>query len=322
MDRNKYFGRRRKQAMKYENDFEHLQLREDTALSLGKFDGLHRGHGLLLDIICEKKNTGLKSAVFTFQFPTQNGKHKVITTSEEKKRILQERGIDYLIECPFTKSIMEMEAEQFIEEAVRRLRVKWMAVGTDFRFGHNRRGDYHMLQNYASKYGYQLSVVPKMQHGEEDISSTCIRREIEAGHMELVHELLGYPYFIEGTITHGRRIGRTIGFPTINLQPLPEKILPPLGVYLSNVILDEKQYNGITNIGKKPTIHGNRPAGAETFIYDFNGDVYGKRVRVNILRFVRPERKFEGIEQLREQLSADISYGRKYFNNAFSLDIK
>lgn len=297
--------------MRYENDFEHLKLREDTALSFGKFDGLHRGHGLLLDALCEKTKEGLKSAVFTFKFFTKDA--KVITTSEEKKHLLQERGIDYLIECPFTKSIMEMEAGQFIEEAVRRLNIKWMAVGTDFRFGHNRMGDYHMLQDYAEKYGYQLTVFPKMQHDGKDISSTCIRREIQAGSMELVEELLGTPYFIEGAIVHGRQVGRTIGFPTINLKPAPEKILPPFGVYMSEVILDGKTYRGITDIGRKPTVEGTHSVGVETYIYDFDGNVYGKNVRVDILHFVRPELRFEGLGQLQGQLSKDILYGRHYF---------
>lgn len=299
--------------MRYENDFEHLKLEEDTALSLGKFDGLHRGHGLLLDALCEKTKEGLKSAVFTFRFPTEHTNYKVITTSEEKKHLLQERGIDYLIECPFTKSIMEMEAARFIEEAVRRLNIKWMAVGTDFRFGHNRRGDYHMLQDYAEIYGYQLSVFPKMQHDGKDISSTRIREEIQSGRMELVKELLGMPYFIEGIVNHGSQIGRTIGFPTINLRPLPEKILPPFGVYLSEVILDGTSYCGITNIGKKPTVQGIHSVGVETYIYDFNKNIYGKSVRVNILHFVRPEQKFDSLEQLQKQLSADILHGKQYF---------
>lgn len=298
--------------MRYEHDFEHLKLGEDTALSFGKFDGLHCGHGLLLDALCEKTKEGLKSAVFTFKFFKKDA--KVITTSEEKKHLLEERGIDYLIECPFTQSIMRMEAEQFIEEAVRRLNIKWMAVGTDFRFGHNRRGDYHMLQEYAGKYGYEVSVFPKMQHDGKDISSTCIRREIRAGSMELVEELLGMPYFIEGIVGHGKQVGRTIGFPTINIKPAPEKILPPFGVYMSEVILDGKSYHGITDIGRKPTVQGTHSVGVETYIYDFDANIYGKSVRVNLLHFVRPERKFEGLSQLQEQLSEDISYGRQYFS--------
>lgn len=300
--------------MRYEKDFLHLQLTEPTVLSLGKFDGLHRGHELLMESVFEKAQTGLKAAVFTFDIPPvrMDSMHQVITTNEEKQKLFLERGVDYLIECPFTEEIMHMEAEQFIEEIVRRLCVKWIVVGTDFHFGHNRRGDYHMLQEYAPVYGYQLRVVQKMQYQGRDISSTYIREALLKGSIEFANELLGYPYFIRGKIIHGNQIGRTIGFPTININPPPQKRLPPYGVYVSRIRLDGKRYGGITNIGKKPTIRGDYPAGAETYIYDFHGDVYEKTARVELLHFERPEMRFAGIGELRAQLEKDLAYGRAY----------
>ncbi len=300
--------------MRYEKDFLHLQLTEPTVLSLGKFDGLHRGHELLMESVFEKAQTGLKAAVFTFDIPPvrMDSMHQVITTNEEKQKLFLERGVDYLIECPFTEEIMHMEAEQFIEEIVRRLCVKWIVVGTDFHFGHNRRGDYHMLQEYAPVYGYQLRVVQKMQYQGRDISSTYIREALLKGSIEFANELLGYPYFIRGKIIHGNQIGRTIGFPTININPPPQKLLPPYGVYVSRIRLDGKRYGGITNIGKKPTIRGDYPAGAETYIYDFHGDVYEKTARVELLHFERPEMRFAGIGELRAQLEKDLAYGRAY----------
>lgn len=304
--------------MRYERDFQNLQLTEDTVLSLGKFDGLHRGHELLLNCVFEKAKQGLKTAVFTFDIPpgsvTALESHRVITTNEEKQKLLNERGVDYLIECPFTEEIMHMQAEQFIREIAARLRVKWMVVGTDFRFGHNRRGDYHMLQTYAGTYGYQLCVVPKMQYKGCDISSTFIREEISKGNIELANQLLGYPYFVQGKIIHGNQVGRRIGFPTINIQPPGHKFLPPFGVYVSRIDLDGQRYGGITNIGKKPTIHvhGTNPVGVETYIYDFHGDVYEKEATVSLLHFERPEMEFAGIEELKGQLQKDICDGRKY----------
>ncbi len=300
--------------MRYEKDFLHLQLTEPTVLSLGKFDGLHRGHELLMESVFEKAQTGLKAAVFTFDIPPvrMDSMHQVITTNEEKQKLFLERGVDYLIECPFTEEIMHMEAEQFIEEIVRRICVKWIVVGTDFHFGHNRRGDYHMLQEYAPVYGYQLRVVQKMQYQGRDISSTYIREALLKGSIEFANELLGYPYFIRGKIIHGNQIGRTIGFPTININPPPQKLLPPYGVYVSRIRLDGKRYGGITNIGKKPTIRGDYPAGAETYIYDFHGDVYEKTARVELLHFERPEMRFAGIGELRAQLEKDLAYGRAY----------
>ncbi|MDE6889215.1 MAG: riboflavin biosynthesis protein RibF [Eubacterium sp.] len=303
--------------MRYEKDFLHLQLSEPTVLTLGKFDGLHRGHELLMESIFEKACEGLKAAVFTFDIPPAQAagmEAKVITTNEEKKRLLAQRGVDYLIECPFTKEMMQMEAESFIKEIVTRLCVKWIVVGTDFHFGHNRRGDYHMLQQYAQDYGYRVRVVQKMQYQGRDISSTYIREALQKGSLEFANELLGYPYFIRGRIIHGNQVGRTIGFPTINIQPPPQKLLPPFGVYVSKIHLDGKQYGGITNIGKKPTIHGDYPPGAETYIYDFDGDVYEKTAKVELLHFERPEMKFDGIEALKQQLEKDIAYGRKYLS--------
>lgn len=300
--------------MRYEQDFLHLQLHEPTVLSLGKFDGLHRGHELLMESVFEKAKTGLKAAVFTFELSPNPvfDIQQVITTKEEKQQLFYERGVDYLIECPFTKEIMQMEPERFIEEIVKRLCVKWIVVGTDFRFGHNRRGDYHMLQAYAGVYGYQVRVVQKMQYQGRDISSTYIREAIGKGSIEFANELLGYPYFIQGKIIRGNQVGRTIGFPTINILPVPEKLLPPYGVYVSRIFLDGRKYGGITNIGIKPTIHGEYPAGAETYIYDFCTDVYDKTAKVELLHFERPEMKFDGIEQLKLQLAKDIAYGAEY----------
>lgn len=300
--------------MKYEKDFLHLQLEEPTVLSLGKFDGLHRGHELLMESVFEKAKEGLKAAVFTFDIPPgqAGGIQQVITTNEEKQQLFFERGVDYLIECPFTKEIRQMEAEQFIEEVAKRLCVRWIVVGTDFHFGHNRRGDYHMLQDYADVYGYKVRVVQKMQYQGRDISSTYIREAIGKGNIEIANELLGYPYFIQRKVVHGNQVGRTIGFPTINIMPLPEKLLPPYGVYVSNIWLDGVQYGGVTNIGKKPTIQGEHPAGAETYLYDFHGDAYGRTAKVELLHFERPEMKFRGIGELKAQLEKDIAYGREY----------
>lgn len=301
--------------MRYEKDFLHLQLTEPTVLSLGKFDGLHRGHELLMQSVFEKAKTGLKTTVFTFDVPPNqtDGAHaQVITTNEEKQQLFMERGTDYLIECPFTKEIMQMEAEQFIAEIVTRLCVKWIVAGTDFHFGHNRRGDYHMLQSYAPVYGYQVQVVPKMRYQDRDISSTYIREALSKGELELANELLGYPYFIQGEIIHGNQLGRTIGFPTINIGPSSQKLLPPFGVYASGVSLGGKYYAGITNIGKKPTIQGDNPAGAETYIYNFDGDLYGQTAKIELYHFLRPEMKFEGIGALQRQLERDIASGAEY----------
>lgn len=291
---------------------------EPTVLSLGKFDGLHRGHELLMDYVFKKKKEGLKAAIFTFDIPPRkNVEHmaaKVLTTNEEKSRLFERIGIDYLIECPFTREVMNMEPELFIETIVNQLNVKCMVVGKDFHFGHDRRGDYQMLLQYAPKYGYEVEVVDKMQEDGRDISSTFVREQIMAGNMEKANNLLGYQYFVEGTILHGKKMGKAVlGIPTINLIPPEEKLLPPFGVYISITEWNGKRYPGITNVGCKPTVEGKNPVGVETHIFDFDEDIYGKEVKVSFLSKVREEKKFASLEALKEQMAQDVAVGKQYF---------
>ena len=298
-----------------------FEIEGPTVLSLGKFDGLHRGHELLMEYMREKKQEqqNLKAAVFTFDVPpseqTQNLQMQVLTTSQEKARLFEENGIDYLIECPFTREIMCMEPEEFIERIVKNLHVKDIVVGTDFRFGYKRRGDYQMLKQYAPQYGYQLKVMPKMQEEGRDISSTYIREEIAAGHIEKAHRLLGYPFFVEGNVLHGRKLGKAVlGIPTINLIPPSEKLLPPMGVYVTSTEYAGKHYPGITNVGCKPTIQGENPIGVETHLFDISEDMYGRMVRVSFLKRVRPEQRFDSLDELKAQMEQDIQYGKVYFD--------
>ena len=182
--------------MEYIKESISFTVKEPTVLSFGKFDGLHRGHELLMEYMAERKRerNDLRAVVFTFDIPpreqVQNTKAQVLTTNQEKVKLFESVGIDYLIECPFTREIMCMEPEEFIDKIVTALNVKYMVVGTDFRFGHKRRGDYRMLQAFAEQYGYELKVVDKIQEEGRDISSTFVREEIAAGNMERANWLL------------------------------------------------------------------------------------------------------------------------------------
>ena len=304
--------------MEYIRNTTDFYIEENTVLSLGKFDGIHRGHELLLEHLAAKKEDGLAGVIFTFDIPPRRNveqiEAKVLTTNEEKMHIFEQLGIDYVVECPFTKEIMCMEAEDFIEKIVRQLHVKCVVVGEDFHFGHNRRGDHQMLSKYATQYGYEVIVVKKMQEDARDISSTFVREEIAMGNIEKANHLLGYRYFVTSVVKHGNKIGRTIGIPTINQLPPEEKLLPPNGVYISEVYIDEQRYRGITNVGCKPTIEGKNPIGVETHLLDFRGDVYDKLVTVEFISRVREERRFESIDALKEQMQNDIAFGRVYFS--------
>lgn len=304
--------------MKYIRNTTDFYIEENTVLSLGKFDGIHRGHELLLEHLAAKKSDGLAGVIFTFDIPPRRNveqvEAKVLTTNEEKIHIFEQFGIDYVVECPFTKEIMCMEAENFIEKIVRQLHVKCVVVGEDFHFGHNRRGDHKMLSKYAAQYGYEVIVVKKMKEDARDISSTFVREEIALGNIEKANHLLGYRYFVTSVVAHGNKIGRSIGIPTINQLPPEEKLLPPNGVYITEVYIDEQRYRGITNVGCKPTIEGKNPVGVETHLLDFRGDVYDKLVTVEFICRVREERRFESIHALKEQMQNDIAFGRAYFS--------
>ncbi len=303
--------------MIYSKNTTTFEIEENTVLSLGKFDGVHRGHEFLMETLLEKKKSGLKTVIFTFDIPprrnVQHVEAKVLTTNREKMRHLEKMGIDYLIECPFTQEIMCMEAEDFIRWIAEKLHVRCFVVGDDFHFGHNRRGDYRMLQELSGEFGYEVVVHPKIKEDGRDISSTFVREEVEKGEIEKANHLLGYPYFVEGTVLHGRQIGRTIGIPTINLIPPEEKLLPKFGVYATLVTVGEHTYRGVTNVGVKPTIEGKNPIGVETHLLDFSADLYEREVRVEFLTHIREEKKFASVAELKQQMSEDIAWASHFF---------
>ena len=300
---------------------EQFHIDEPTALTIGKFDGLHRGHEKLLSILLDKQKEGLRSVVFTFDIPprrlTEGEGQKVLSTNSERQALFAERGIDYLVQCPFTPEIMCMEPEDFVDWIVTSLNVKSIVVGEDCRFGHNRRGDHRLLAQLAGRYGYGLQVVEKLRFEGRDISSTYIREEISKGNMETAEQLLGHPYSIDGIVETGNQIGRTIGIPTANIVAEPLKLLPPFGVYAAAIDIHGERFYGIANIGRKPTIrpkHGDcNPVGVEMHIFHFNEDIYRELVRISFYVYERPEIKFGSISDLQAQIKKDIVFSEQYF---------
>lgn len=291
---------------------------KNSAVSLGKFDGLHRGHRKLFDCILEEQKNGRNSVVFSFLFPPGNllndKEVSLIYTEEEKKELLHHMGMDVLVSYPFSKESLSMEPEDFIREILaEKLDAKLIAVGSDFRFGHNRRGDVALLEEKAEEYGYYLQVFDKVALEGGIVSSTRIRKEIARGEMESAARLLGAPYSILGKVIHGRRLGRTIGMPTINMALPKEKLLPPNGVYASLTEIDGAFYPGVSNVGFKPTVGAEKEKLVETYIFDYSGDLYGRTLKVSLCAFERPEEKFPSIEELKTQMEQDICFGRNYF---------
>lgn len=286
-------------------------IEEDTAITLGKFDGLHRGHELLMEQLLEQgRKCGYKTVVFTFDIPprrqTREEETKVLTTNEEKRYIFERTGVDYLFECPFTEEIMCMEPEAFIRWIVDALHVRCIVVGQDFHFGYRRAGDYRLLLDCADKYGYKVIVLEKMREDGRDISSSFVREEILKGNIQKANHLLGYEFFVQSTVVHGRKLGRTLGIPTINMEFEEQKLLPPKGVYVTRVQIDGKIYSGVTNVGCKPTVSESKRVGVETHIIHYEGDLYGQRLTVCFLHFIRPEMRFATVEELQAQMYKDI----------------
>lgn len=282
-----------------------------TAITLGKFDGLHLGHETLISqIIAHQEKDGVDSIVFAFDMAQPNN----LMTNEERAAKLEGR-VDYLVECPFDQSISHMEAETFITQIlVEKFAVKYLVVGTDFRFGYQKKGDYQTLIDYAKRYDYQVEVIEKKRYQDVEISSTYIKEELKQGNMAFVNTLLGYPYTITGEVITGRQLGRTIGIPTMNIRPQKEKLLPPNGVYASKILIDDVYYTGISNIGKKPTVVNEGDVLLETHVFDFTADTYGKTIAVSLYDYQRPEQKFTSVDELQRTMNEDIKYSKKYFD--------
>lgn len=291
-------------------------------MTFGKFDGVHLGHRLLIDHIREKarEHQG-KALVFTFDISPEirmgERRRKMLMTNTEREQLMRDLGMDILVECPFTEKIRTMNAETFVRDiCVSRLHMKAAAVGTDFRFAKDRSGTPEILKELGKKYGFTVEIIPKVRKLGDVISSSRIRSLLEEGRMEEVTELLGGPYYISGEIVHGRHLGHSLGFPTINQVPDDEKLLPPRGVYISRTHVAGKTYQGVSNIGVKPTVHGNG-MGIETYLFDCNLDLYGQEARVELLRWTRPEKKFGSLEELKTRMDLDIQEADLYFEKNY-----
>lgn len=295
-----------------------FETEKPSVITLGKFDGVHRGHRKLIQRILEiGKKDDLETVIFTFDVSPQvkfgQRKPQMLLTNEERRMRLQQHGVCTLIECPFVPEIMCMEAEEFVREIlVKKLHARALVVGSDFHFGHGRKGTPELLKQMGSTYGFRVEVLDKVMDGSREISSTYIREELLKGHMEKVNQLLGYPYAVQGEVIHGHQLGRTIGVPTINQVPREDKLLPPRGVYASRTRIAGKEFYGITNIGIKPTVL-EKFVGVETYLFDCDMDLYGEEAKVELYHYQRPEQKFQSVEALKQQLCRDEKCGKEYF---------
>ena len=303
--------------MKIISDTLDFKLNNCTAVAIGKFDGVHLGHRMLMSMLLDKKKEGLLSCVFTFDpspavlFGFSDGKE--LTTREEKRRIFEKMGIDVLVEFPLSRESAAIPAEDFVRDYLAdRLQAKWIVAGEDVSFGARGAGNAEMLRQLSGELGFQVSTITKLTVGEQLISSSYVRELVEAGELHRVREFLGNSYTILGEVSHGKKLGRTIGMPTINVLPEEGKLLPPAGVYYSSVIHNGITYKAISNVGYKPTVTNERVMGVESYLFDFEGDLYGEEVLIRLHSFKRPEMKFDSVEALKEQMHRDKEEGAMF----------
>ncbi len=288
-------------------------IQEDIALALGFFDGLHRGHQALLEQLeATAKEKGLKKAVMTFDpHPSVvlNPKQKrttYLTPLDDKIALLGEYDIDYCLVVNFSSRFAEVSPDEFVQSYLAKNHARAIIAGFDFTFGKYGKGNMAMMQEYQSQF--ECITVGKKELNDEKISTTAIRNALKSGDLAKANEQLGYRYRIKGTVVQGEKRGRTIGFPTANIEPSDDYVLPTKGVYAVSLVIGskEKVYRGVCNIGVKPTFHEDLPQVViEVNIFDFEENIYGERVTIYWHHFIRPELKFDGIDPLVAQMNQD-----------------
>jgi riboflavin kinase/FMN adenylyltransferase len=298
-----------------------------SVVTIGTFDGVHIGHQqIIAQLKKEAERIGGETVLVTFEpHPRKIVSSKplqLINTLTEKIELLQKQGIDNLIIVPFTPAFADQPADAYVEDfLVKRFHPHTVIIGYDHHFGKNRSGNFKLLELYAGRHAFELIEIPVHLIDEAAISSTKIREALLAGRVEDASRFLGYNYFFEGRVVEGNKLGRTLGYPTANLQPQTEdKLIPGNGVYAIQAILQTTVvtgsaglpepgfgsilYSGMMNIGTRPTVDGSKRV-IEVNIFDFNKDIYGQTVRIYVRRYLRGEQKFAGLDALKEQLARD-----------------
>ena len=291
------------------------KITENTYVALGSFDGVHKGHLLLINEIVDlaRENNG-KSVVYTFKnhplsIIDRNKAPKILLDNKSKEEVLEATGVDILTLEEFNDDLMKMSAEDFIYNLVNKFNVKGIVVGFNYRFGYKNKGDLKLLRELSEKLNFQLYIKDAYTIGDDIVSSTKIRELISLGKIEKANEMLGRPYMLRGMVVGGKRLGRTIGFPTANLKPLDNMLIPKIGVYYTNVDVKGKIYKGITSVGNNPTVNGKNVT-IETYILDFNEDIYNCNIKVYFIDRIRDEKKFSGLDELKMQLERDKSFAK------------
>ena len=309
--------------MKVTKDLRNAISSQPSILTLGTFDGVHKGHRKIIsNLKSEAKRNNLRSIILTF-FPhprniVSSEIIKSISTIDEKIKIFSDLGIDELIIQKFDKSFANMDAKEFIELLVDNLKIKKIIVGYNHRFGKNRSADINVLKDFSLKYDFEVLEIKAFEVENIKISSTKIRDAIQQGNIKLCNNYLGYNFNINGDVVKGKSIGKSLGFPTANIKIVEEyKIMPKNGVYLVRCFFEKEKLYGMMNIGFNPTF-GSNDKTLEVNIFDFDKDLYGETIRIEFLNFIREEIKFENVELLQNQLIKDRENCIKHLNSTYN----
>lgn len=292
-----------------------------SVVTIGTFDGLHRGHQRLLDWCKEIANEhGCQWMVYTFDpHPREVLGHdhfKLITTIEEKLWLFERFGVEYVYVKHFTREFSQKTAQEFLEEElIQKLKLKHLVIGYDHQFGKDRQGSYEVLKSLSEKHQFNLYRLEPVFHGELTISSTKIRHALEEGNVAHANEMLGYPFLLSGRVVKGLQLGRSLGFPTANiLVNNPKKLIPKTGVYVVRVKVNEHLYKGVLNIGYRPTLNiPEHPLSIEVHLMDFDDNLYDKELTLFLLHRIRDDERFDSLEELKKWIGKDVEFAKVFF---------
>ena len=299
-------------ALKLFHSINDFQSNKKTILTLGTFDGVHIGHKKILERITQNTENGkYESLVLTF-FPNprmvlqEKSEIKLLNTISEKSKLLEATGIENLVIHPFNESFSRLTAEEFVHSIlVNQFHIHKIIIGHDHRFGRNRTANIDNLIAFGAEYGFEVEQISAEEIQDVSVSSTKIRKALQNGNMTLANEYLGYTYFLTGEVVKGKQLGRTIGFPTANIQIEEDyKLIPKNGVYVVKCIVNEQEIFGMMNIGFNPTVNGQKQT-IEVNLFDFDADIYGQNIQVSLLHYLREEQKFGSVDLLKAQLNQD-----------------
>jgi riboflavin kinase / FMN adenylyltransferase len=306
--------------MQVEDELAQFSPPKETLLTIGVFDGVHLGHKFLISrAVNLAARQNLLSCVITFrQHPrdllSPKTKLLYLCTVPERIQLLKNEGVDIVAALTFNRELAKLSARDFVSLLQKHLKMRRMVIGPDFSLGRNREGNADTLRALGTELGFSVTIVaPKIINGEV-ASSTAIRQALADGNMEKVTRLLGRPFSLQGKVTRGENRGTALGFPTVNLSVNSKMAIPPDGVYVTRAYVDGKKYQAMTNIGRRPTFGENNERTIESFLLNYNQDIYGKQVKIEIIQRLREEKHFDSIEELKKQIAEDVKRGTAILN--------